>query len=263
MSKTLARGLNVLELLADADEGIGLSELARAARMDKATVFRMVETLAARGYVARCEGSTKYELTVRLWELGHRVIARRDISRVARPFLRRLAEQTGETAYLAVPDGFDAVYIDKFDSANAVRTFMPIGGRMPLYCGSTGKVLLAFQTDDRFEAVARKLKPVTRFTITSRARLLREIRQVRRRGFALNQNEFRLGISGVAGPVRDGTGNVVASFGITGPSERMPLEKLERLGPIVVAIADEASTELGYRALRQSPPGIAGRQRTH
>ena len=246
----------MLEVLAESGEAVGVPELARALEMDKATVYRMLETMVKLGYVARTVRPAKYEPTIKLWQLGQKIIAQRDVPRIVRPILRRVAKSTGETVFLAIPDGLEAVYIDKIDTKHPLRTSTPVGGRVPLYCGSTGKVLLAHLGSDLVDAVARQLRAFTPRTITTKSRLLAEIRAIRECGYAINQDEWTPGISGVAAPIRDGVGQVVASIGVTGPSNRLPLAKLQSLAAVVREAGREASRGLGFdeRAVDSLPP---------
>jgi DNA-binding IclR family transcriptional regulator len=220
----------------------------------------MLNGLVKLGYVKQNGKAGGYELTLKLWEIGTRVLARRDVSGIAFGILRELAERTSETVHLAIPDGEDVVYIDKADGAHPLRIFTPIGGRVPLYCGSTGKCILAFQSAPLIESISRKLKAFTPRTITSRTRLLRELEAVRHQGYALNLGEWRIGISGVAAPIRDRTGAVVASIGVSGPSNRLPISALRAISSSVKEAATRISTELGFITLQINPMAIVDKQ---
>ncbi|HZP78560.1 MAG TPA: IclR family transcriptional regulator [Pseudolabrys sp.] len=246
MSKTLAKAIGLIELLARTPPPHRISELGRALRLNKTTVHRLLNGLVKLGYVQQDKQSAAYELTLKIWELGTHVIARRDVGRVAAGILRELAEETGETVHLAILDGEEVVYIDKADGAHPLRIFTPIGGRVPLYCGSTGKTILAFASKPLVEAVSRNLKAFTRRTITSKARLLRELEFVRQHGYAVNIGEWRDDISGVAAPIRDRNGGVIASVGVSGPSNRLPISALRSISRSVRAAADRISRELGF-----------------
>ncbi len=216
--------------------------------MNKTTVHRLLNGLVKLGYVQRNKETATYELTLKIWELGTHVIVRRDVGRVAAGILRELAESTGETGHLAILDGEEVVYIDKADGAHPLRIFTPIGGRVPLYCGSTGKTILAFESQTLIDAVCRNLKVFTPRTITSKARLLRELEIVRQQGYAVNVGEWRSDISGIAAPIRDRTGQVIASIGVSGPSNRLPLPALRKISRSVMVAAGRISRELGFAA---------------
>jgi DNA-binding IclR family transcriptional regulator len=211
LAKSIEKALRLLELLARSETPLGVTEIARLLGLNKATAYRLLETLTRHGYVVRRLGPPRYEPTLKLWELGSAVLSRRDIVRVAQPVIEQVAEQTGETVFLAVPDGHDAVYVAKIDTEHPLRTFTPIGGRVPLHCGSTGKAILAFRSDAFIEEVARDLVGFTPATITTRDGLWREMLDIRRQGYAINQDEWRPGISGVAAPIRDSSGAVIGS----------------------------------------------------
>jgi DNA-binding IclR family transcriptional regulator len=265
LAKSIEKALRLLELLARSETPLGVTEIARLLGLNKATAYRLLETLTRHGYVVRRLGPPRYEPTLKLWELGSAVLSRRDIVRVAQPVIEQVAEQTGETVFLAVPDGHDAVYVAKIDTEHPLRTFTPIGGRVPLHCGSTGKAILAFRSDAFIEEVARDLVGFTPATITTRDGLWREMLDIRRQGYAVNQDEWRPGISGVAAPIRDSSGAVIGSVGVTGPSERLPLTVLSSLGDPVVEAGRRISQELGYGGRdiaapapeRAAPRGVA------
>jgi IclR family transcriptional regulator, KDG regulon repressor len=253
LSKTIAKAIGLIETLANTAPPHGVSDLARTLRLNKATVHRLLNGLVKLGYVKQNEQSAAYELTLKLWEIGTHVLAQRDVSRIAVGILRKLAEDTGETVHLAIIDGAEVVYIDKADGAHPLRIFTPIGGRVPLYCGSTGKTILAFQPAPFIDNICRNLTAFTPRTITSKARLLRELEGVRRQGYALNVGEWRIDISGIAAPIRDRTGEVVASVGVSGPSNRLPIAALRAISPSVIEAASQISTELGFIRSRINP----------
>jgi DNA-binding IclR family transcriptional regulator len=253
LSKTIAKAIGLIETLANTAPPHGVSDLARTLRLNKATVHRLLNGLVKLGYVKQNEQSAAYELTLKLWEIGTHVLAQRDVSQIAVGILRKLAGDTGETVHLAILDGTEVVYIDKADGAHPLRIFTPIGGRVPLYCGSTGKTILAFQPAPFIDDICRNLTAFTSRTITSKARLLRELEGVKRQGYALNIGEWRIDISGIAAPIRDRTGEVVASVGVSGPSNRLPIAALRAISPTVIAAASQIATELGFINSRLKP----------
>lgn len=244
-SKTLDKGLDLIELLAGSPEPRGVTELAHALGEPKTNVFRLLETLVARGYVRQRPGQTGYELTLRLWELGSVSMAQRGLPDIARPFLDQLAADTGESAQLAVLDGRESVYIDKKDGSHPVRGVTRIGSRLPAHCCATGKAELAFR-DRRDPAWGKEPLPgYTRQTLTSMDALERELERVRQRGFAVNQGEWFEDVWGVAAPIRDRSGSVCASIGVWGPKHRLET-RLDAAARAVVAAADAISTALGF-----------------
>lgn len=238
----------LIDVLAAREEPYGLTELSRASGLDKATTHRLLEAMIRHGYVTKLDEPAQYELSMKLWMLGSRVVARRPLLQLAQQPLRELAEMSGETVYLSVCEGLKAVYLAKIDSRHPLRAHTPIGGRVPLYCGSTGKALLAYFDRADIETVAESLEPFTDRTISTRAALLEALAEVRAQGYATAEGEWDPSISGVAAPIFGPDCTPVASIGITGPIERLNSDLLRSYGPRVAEIAWNLSRSLGCPA---------------
>lgn len=240
MAATLVKGLEALESLSEV-EAAGLTELAQRLKLPGPTLFRLLATLVASGYVQKSADS-RYRLTLKAWEVGARVVGRMPLRELARPFLERLGAQTKETVHLSVQEGDGIVIIDKVDSPHAVRVDTYVGQRAPLHCSATGKAFLAFQPDGLNGAA---LDRYTGATITDRHALDRELAEVRRTGWARNREEWRAGVCAVAVPVRDGRDAVVAVLSLTLPTLRFSQDAVRRkLVPALKAGAADLSREL-------------------
>lgn len=231
MTATLAKGLDVLEALAELEE-TGLSELARKLGVSGPTLFRILATLGARGYVQKSAAS-RYRLTLKAWELGAKAVRRIRLRDVARPFMERLAGATSETVHLSVLQGDGIVIVDKLDSPHPVRVDTYVGLRAPAHCSATGKAILAFLPPASLaELLPPQLKRHTGATIADRAALDRELAEVRRAGWAKNREEWRDGVCAAAVPVFDSAGAVAASLSVTVPTPRFTQSALrEKLVP--------------------------------
>lgn len=219
LTATLAKGLDVLEALAELEE-VGLSELARRLGVSGPTLFRILATLGARGYVQKSPAS-RYRLTLKAWELGAKAVRRIRLRDVARPFLEQLAAATGETVHLSVLQGDGIVIIDKLDSLHPVRVDTYVGLRAPAHCSATGKAILAFLPPAALAGVLpQRLARHTPATIADRAALERELAEVRRSGWARNREEWRSGVCAAAVPIFDSAGAVAASLSVTVPTPR-------------------------------------------
>lgn len=252
MDKTVVKGFQVLELLVQAEAPMSLTGLTTLSGLKKSNVHRLLSTLVALGYVRRGEASL-YEPSLRVWELGQRVYGRLSIASVARPHLRRLVEQTGESAHLAIFDRVEIVYVDRVETANPVRAYTVIGGRAPAYCTASGKALLAWQPPETVRAVADTIRRLTQATIADHRGLVRELATVRNVGYAINIGEFRDNVAGLAAPIRLGDGEAIAAVGISGPLDRLRARKIKSLAPVVVSAAETIA-----RAMR-APAHGAGR----
>lgn len=247
MDKAFIKGLRLIEALAHSDQPRGVTDLANALELTKSNVHRLLATLIAQGYVRQVPPQGHYELTTRIWELGSRVIRRMDLTRIARPAMARLAEQTGETVHLSVLDGSEVVYLDKIESAHHIRAHTSVGARAPAYTVATGKAMLAQMPDrylDRFEGQMSRFTDSTRTTL---AELRDDIRIVREQGHALvTEGEWREGIAACACAILNRSGELSGAIGMSGPDSRIKRKQLREFAPYVMEAARTISVALGY-----------------
>jgi IclR family transcriptional regulator, KDG regulon repressor len=261
MDTTLAKGLSVIDWLARQQRPCGVSEVARALGLARSNAHRTLQTLVACGWAVQDAGSA-YRCSLRLFELGMQVESSVDLTARLHPVLARLAEATGETIHLAVLDGAEIVYLDKFDSPLPVAAYSRIGGRAPAHCVASGKALLAAMGLDGAALLAR-LGPLaghTPHTLTDHADLAEELRATRERGVAENRQEWRLGVCGLGAPVFDARGEPVAAVGMSVPSIRFTRPQSREWSARVLACARDASQALGFKrpASRIDLPTPAG-----
>lgn len=246
MDKTFAKGLTVIEVLSGCDKPCGITQLATQLKLTKSNVHRLLQTLAAHGFVRNVDNTGNYELTLKLWELGSKVRSRLGIAGISGPFLKLLGDQTSEAVHLSVLSGVEVIYIDKVESPQPIRAYSMIGGRAPAYCVATGKAMLAFSSPGKLDELKAPLTRYSVNTISSRAKLDKELQQIREQGYSINRGEWRVDVSGVAAPIFDQATNVVAAIGISGPSTRLKLTVLKRYAPLVRKAAQQISKQLGY-----------------
>ena len=244
IDKTVVKSLAMLEHLVGLGRPTGITELAHATGLQKSNVHRILSTLRFMGYVRSTAEST-YEPTLRAWEVGQRIHSRMDLAATARPHLKRLVQETDETSHVAIFDGVEIVYVEKLESANPVRAHTPLGGRAPAYCTASGKALLCGQPPAVVEEVARRSVRHTPSTITRHEDLLQALKHVRERGYGTNVGEFRPNVAGVAAPVANQRGDVIAAVGIAGPLDRLKPARIRQLAPVVVSVAADISAALG------------------
>ncbi len=258
MDTTVIKAIDVIEALARSDRPRGITELAEQLELTKSNVHRLLQTLGSRGYLRRRDDG-RYELSLRLWELGSLVLAKLDLKHVAYGHLQTLADLTRETVHLSVLDQRDVIYIDKIDSPEPVRAYSSLGGRAPAYCVATGKALLAFASDDVIRAAGASLIPYTSRTIRTEPALRQALAQIRQDGYATNSGEWRESVCGLAAPIRDASGVVIAAVGISGPADRLKPKRLKSLAPAVVATAGSISSDLGHAGARDDARTTAPR----
>jgi DNA-binding IclR family transcriptional regulator len=202
---------------------IGVTEVAERARLPKSTAARLLASLAHEGVVEQVPGDTRYRLGGRLATLAAGVLPTRSLARLARPSLVELSVEVGEAAGLSVPDGDLVHYVEQVDTPNPVSVRDWTGSRLPMHAVSSGQVLLAFRSAATLERyLERPLERFTELTLVEPDTLRERLRDVRRDGFAWAREEFDRGISSVAAPIADASGEVVAAVHLHGPSYRFP-----------------------------------------
>ena len=236
-TQTITRALSVLRVLRDAEGDVGVTELARALNLHASTAHRIVRALVAAGYVAQNTQTERYRLGRAAFLLG-RAAGRTLGFDAAMPLLEQLGESTGESVNLVVRDGDEGLVVLRVESQQPLRFTQPVGARIPLYCTSTGKALLAFAGDLHAE-VARlgELKRLTSTTITSPRDLLRDLEEIRDRQYSINMGERVPGVCGVAAPVPGTDGIASAALAVQGPQIRIPDERVAELGVLVIETA--------------------------
>ncbi|WP_405142514.1 IclR family transcriptional regulator [Sphaerisporangium sp. NBC_01403] len=244
--QSVDRALSVLKLLARHGE-LGVSELAAELGVHRSTAFRLLATLENHDLVHQNDERGRYRLGVGVLRLAGATTARLDVVQEGRPVGTRLAAQVGETVNIAILDRDEALYLDQMTGTSALQAHNWTGRRIALHATSNGKVLLAHAPEGRFaEVTAVPLARFTERTVTDAGRLREELDTVRERGFATAVDELELGLTAVAAPVFGADGTVVASLSASGPTFRLPAERLSAVAAQVVAAATEISSRLGW-----------------
>ncbi len=234
MQSTLTT-LRVLELVGER-QPIAVADVARAIGRPKSTAQRALVTLAEGGWI-RPEGSdrTRWVLTAKILGLARLVGNDSGLRAVARPWLERLREESAESVTLAVREGFETVTAEFLEGRHSIRFMSPVGRRLPLHAGASGRVILAHMPrDDRERFLAGPLAAFTPATITDRRALGSDLTRIRRQGYAVSLGEVTDGAAGVAAPVLAGDGWAVASVAVTGPAHRLtsPADVERLVGPV-------------------------------
>jgi IclR family transcriptional regulator, pca regulon regulatory protein len=253
-SQSLERGLEVLASFSSARPLLGVSELAREVGLSRSTAHRYIATLAALGYLDQDLATRKYRLGPRVLDLGFSAINSMELRQISAPHLQRLSDETGHTVNMAILDGADIVYVERCRSAQRgqreIDLDLHVGSRLPAYCTSMGKVLLAHLPADRRDALLGDGRLAKRGpnTLTSRAALLAELRRVHDDGLAVNNEELAFGLRSIAAPVRVQAGDVAAAINLAVHRSWGSMEDLvRRLSPPLRATAAEISARAGYR----------------
>ena len=226
-----------------------LADLARHVDMPKPTVHHIMTTLLEGGWIDRNVESKKFRLGVRLWEKGSLAIKQMGLRDIARPHVEALVRECGETVRLGILDAVDpswVIYIDRVEGRQTVRADSGGTVRAPSYCVATGKAMLAFQPEVLKSVFTRQLQGYTENTLTKPADLDRDLALTRKRGYSLNASEFHGEVVGIAAPIRNHEGRVVAAVGISAPAYRLGADVIKRIAPVVVATASGISRSAGF-----------------
>ncbi len=250
--QSVANALDVLETLAREPEEVGVTEIARQLRLHKNNVFRLLATLETRRYVEQNPATENYRLGLMSLELGQGFLQQRRLLRYARGVLEEVARQVGETSHVAIRRGKEAVYLDGVEPDRGLRVVARPGLSRPLHATAEGKCLAAFDpSGEVFDLAAGGGKPLARVanhTCVDPDRVVEELKEVAARGWATDVEEFEDGVSGLAAPVRDDRGRVVAAISVSGPSWRMDLgRRSEEVAHPLNEAAARLSALLGFR----------------
>lgn len=244
--KSLDRAMEVFEYLS-AGPGKTLSELASETGQSPATVYRILVTLEARGLVEVDPVGQLWHIGARAFVIGARFLRRTSLVDRARPILRRLMEETGETANLGVEQAGQVLFVSQVETHASIRAFFPPGTLSPMHASGIGKALMAQMTPDRQHRriSGAVLESFTPNTITEPDALLKDLRDIRRRGYAMDAEERNLGMRCIASPVLDVTGEAVAGLSVSGPVSRITQENVAGLAEKVMTAAAELTGALG------------------
>jgi IclR family transcriptional regulator, pca regulon regulatory protein len=253
-SQSLERGLAILSSFRSGRPLLGVSELGREIGLSRSTTHRYVATLAALGYLQQDSGTKKYRLGPRVLDLGFSAINSMELREVAAPHLRQLSDDTGYTVNMAILDELDIVYVERCRSGRAAQREIDlnlhVGARLPAFCTSLGKVLLAYLPADEQTSRLEQIDFTRRGpnTLTSRTALIAELKRVRASGFAVNNEELAYGLRSIAAPVLLHDGACAAAINLAVHSSMVSMNDLvARLSPTLRRAASEISAHLGYR----------------
>lgn len=249
MSESAGKALDLLFYLAKTDGDVTLAKLSRDTGMNKATALRYLAVLESRGVAERRGGG--WSLGLALYELGTRVPVRSLVVERVRPYLERLARETGETANLACLAGGSAVYLDRAEANRSLRMRSAPGDRLPLYCTGVGKAILSVLPDDRARAIlgSEALPRINDKTVTDPEEILKEAMAAKDLGYGMDKEEYELGLTCIAMPIDLPESDFYGAMSVSGPTARMrdPAIRDEMLRAL------RRDTALAVAALKRKP----------
>ncbi len=245
--EAVSKALDILEVFRDSEE-LSLNEICRRMALNKSRTFRLLYTLAERGYIDRCADNLRYQLGTKLFERGAHV--RRDIRQLAQPVMRALHERFNETVNLGVLDGADVLYIDILEASRPFRMTATVGCRMIAPLTAMGKAMLAGLAGE--PAAAPGHGPASKRKSGTGRSLKHELELVRRRGYAIDNEENERGVACIGAAILNATSLPVAAISVSGPAHRILGEEKKNIAEAVAAAGRRISGSLGFR-----PPGGA------
>ncbi|HEX7004734.1 MAG TPA: IclR family transcriptional regulator [Trueperaceae bacterium] len=254
--RSLDRAIGILNAFTRERNELGVSEIAQLTGLNTSTAHRLLASLAANGLVQQVSRSRRYALGPHILRLAYIASGHVNVQEAALPLMRRLRDSSDETVGLHLLRADNRrVVVDQVESHKPLRrTYTELGQPIPLHQGAPGKILLAFLSPEAREAIlAAPLEPATAVTPVDPEALRAELELIRERGYAFSFGERVNDIHTVAVPVANHTGEVIAALSITGPTVRMPRERLEKLAELAVAAGQELSRQLGYVAPGETP----------
>jgi len=238
-SQTVERALSVLDVRTEVATPLRLTELARAAELNISTVSRLLGSLERYQYVVRDPHTRRYRLGYKILQMAKVVQDQAQIPELAHPILTELMAATKETATVNVLHQGQAMIIARVEYSSPLRIVSQVGNHNPLYCTAAGKTLLAFTAESEVERIlAQGMPPRTPRTITTPEAMYRELARIREQGYTLDLGERDEGLIGIAAPVRDASGDVVAECGVSGSAQRVTEDKIPTL---VIHVKDAAA----------------------
>lgn len=247
--QSVDRALSILEILSNSPEGLGIKEISEGVSLHKSTVHRLLATLTEKMYVRQNEKTNKYMLTFKMFELGNKMAESISVVDVVKPYLKELVEQTGEVAHFVVREGNEIIYIDKVEPNNTIRMSSRIGKRIQMYCTAVGKSMMAHMNDNEIKKIwdTSNILKITPKSIVDYDKYMETINEVRKVGFARDEEENELGIRCIGASILDYKNEVCGAISISGPTGRFTLEKVDPYSKLVTETALKISMELGYK----------------
>ena len=246
-NRSTVRTIEILQLIANSSQELTITEISQALKIPKSTTHQILNTLTGL-LILEHRRSKTYRLGIRFFELALPAFARMDLRREGLPILEDLSAKAGESVFMATYDGSDIVYLDQVMGPSLLRLSINPGARGPIHGTALGKAILASLPDDKVVEITGggSLEPLTEFTIRSHDQLVADLKNIRARGYAIDDRELLPDIACVAAPIYGSADEPVAAISIVSHASRINAARLEHLGKMVQVAALNLSRRLGF-----------------
>jgi Transcriptional regulator len=247
--KSVLKAFLIMEELDKGGE-LSIGDLSERLSMDKATVHRLINTIKEAGYANQNLDNKKYSNSLKLLAMGNRVMEKTGVKHISRVYMETLSAQSGETINLGVCVGNKIIYIDKLESTSTIKVGLGIGTSVPIYCSGLGKAILAFIPEKDVKSMLDTIafEKFTNHTIVDREELIDSLREIRKAGYSVDDEEYVEGLICIGAPIFDYHGLPVAAITISCPKYRYNVEKhLTLFSGLVIDAAQKISKQLGYK----------------
>lgn len=247
--QSVDRTLNILELLSDYPDGLGVSEIGKKLALHKSTVHRLLLTLIKHGYVKQSRVNSNYDLTLKLFELGNKKVESLDLLTIAQPYLKKLMELTNEVVHFGVREDSEIVYLAKVEAPRSIKVYSRVGMRKPMYCTAMGKAMLSQLSADEIEMVWKQssVSKMTEYSITKFTDFTKEIALTKSRGYALDNQEIELGIKCIGAVIRDYKNAICGAISLSCSIFSLTAENEQKYIQLILEYSAKISQELGYK----------------
>lgn len=258
-NQSVVKTLRIVEILSKAKGPVRLSDIAREVELGTSTTLRMLNTLVECGYAWQEEGGARgYALTMRFFQIGQRVASNFTMRDLVHPYLQRLAQETGEAGTFACVMQGKVHYLDVVEGSpdNHIVIRQQVGGSAYMHCTGSGKLFLSQYSEEEFARfTAQPLPRLTQHTVTDPEGLVRELDLTRQRGYAVDDEEYEIGMRCIAAPIRGADGRIVGAISLSGPLPRMSSDRIKsRLLPSLCACAERITALMNGEARAEDTP---------
>ncbi|HPB79527.1 MAG TPA: IclR family transcriptional regulator [Sedimentibacter sp.] len=245
--QSIDRAVAILDCFSEEKKELKLSEISERLGLNKSTVHGIISTLKYHGFISQDEETQKYKLGIRFVQFGDLVINSMNIRNAAVPVIDAVCEKIEETVHVAMLDGLDVVWIEKRECTKSIKTSTKIGARLPAYTTADGKIIICYQNKDKIKNyLPKRISQYTNNTITNKGEFIKKLEEMKKNGYAIDNEEYVEGLKCVAAPIFDHDGKVRFSLSTTGPAFRMNEERIKELIVIIKEAANEISHRIGY-----------------